>query len=494
MSVNDVIPLHPLLSRPFDNIVTTEELDEILRQQSDRTNTDELYEEQESKLDGKVVNTDDCNKLCDTAFAKTGLGFNSESITYDDYIRECASGFKYNDTCTDTFLKNKWELANHYYDQLISSLFKTYIPFYLSGKTNPNIEDPITAANTSNKCTQIGWPQRADDCWIDTYLYSIFMNDTISPIVSRLCDKIIDNKSPDTLEYKIVSSINMYLHLLKMKAQANSLRYTHYKKQIKFCICVFGKQFIYEKHDRFLQRGIGHLLGIQDSNSNNRYISGGTISDLSFLFKLLFEPNVTLIEHRDTVQYYNNSMSHVANSHTQSILFRPIQDLAKWIKSAAIASDDNKILQIAFHGAFRYVENINWNDIFYVTVNQDDDWALGSPTHYSLESICVSFSDHCHVYTICNNQWRKYDNQVVQHHQTNQLVGDAEITPVSKSTMINNIGKLMKMRDRRGTKIRFDLDLIYVRGFSARGGSYNIRKQRKTKRNKAKSGRRRTRA
>ena len=61
-----------------------------------------------------------------------------------------------------------------------------------------------------NTCMPKGWPQKNDDCWLDSSLYAMFAPTDISNFFSNILDKLHESSNKD--ENNIALSINNYLH------------------------------------------------------------------------------------------------------------------------------------------------------------------------------------------------------------------------------------------------------------------------------------------
>ena len=61
-----------------------------------------------------------------------------------------------------------------------------------------------------NTCMPKGWPQKNDDCWLDSSLYAMFAPTDISNFFSNVLDKLHESKDKD--ENDIALNINNYLH------------------------------------------------------------------------------------------------------------------------------------------------------------------------------------------------------------------------------------------------------------------------------------------
>ncbi len=402
-------------------------------------------------IEPEMMSKEQCNKYVKSDYYRAIFGYdNSDPPFTEEELRDSYNNVATQYLCTDTVVSNKVELAEIFYNKFKTSTFGSYIPFHLTGVIKAPTNFQLPKYNyKSNKCNQLGWPQSGGDCWIDSYLYGIFMNDRLSPIVSSLCDKIIRESDPNSYEYKIIMCINMYLHMLKEKYRKTD--YSQYKKQLKFCILVFGYK-------------IAKINGFSDNvefglQSGQIWIEGGTINDLSLLFQNIFSPYFTNY-HPFNIYFYGTGLSNnlIRSSAVNNKLLYHITDFKNNIEQISL-SDKNIIYQYFLNiGNITGKTPIDFKNIENIFIKSNN-------SYYNLETITIGAYTHQTTYTICDGKWRYYNNELVSPYVNKRsktpLIKSSEITPISARQIYTEINNAIRMG-------KFDnLLLTYIKGRSA---------------------------
>ncbi len=455
--VNSLSTIAPDLLYPLP-ILPTQNLDEmLLRQQNTSISEDELITEQKNIIrEYPYIKPSDVEKYCRLKYIEIGFGFD-----YPQDLPMCITSHNTPNTAIPDTVTNRYELANYFYEQFVPSktmfrqtanggkraLFGKYMPFTLTGKITrraPNQSEgyslirPSTNIST-NKCTQLGWPQRADDCWIDSYFYAIFMNDRISPLINKLFDNIVYNNEHDSYEYKIVRLINMYLHLLKEKA--NIKLYSDLKQTIKFCICAFGYQLLYDNNIQHTHFGITLPEHGHDIQFNKSWpIMGGDAQDLVKMISIICKSYV--------------NYKHIGMIMDDDAFIKKYCKLGENIQETVVHKNTLKInIEMGCVSNENLIYNVKLNIIDAKSIdfnNLERIFMKTNNSYYSLEAISVAQGNHQTTYTKCNGEWRFYDNQGAANNRSSlqqrrgyagnsTYVNIAEITTIPKRELYSRL-------------------------------------------------------
>lgn len=244
----------------------------------------------------------------------------------------------------------------------------------------------LRMTNASSACEIQGWDQGRDDsdCWIDSFLFSIFVNDNLAPILI----KDMTNKYNETLSSEIphdiymnntVFCINLYLNLLReRKALYTKSVVSDIKGVVKWCAIWYMMKYFENTLDASDYESIKEKtsLTLRDLTIGN----GGDPTLLSFFLSKVSTTFVANMYHSGT--YSNN---------------KEIIDYA-----TAYPATTNKIVAISVtplmpinEQYLSKIKNIKYNGV----------------TSHSLEAINIGRSGHATAYTLCNGVWRYYDNK-----------------------------------------------------------------------------------
>lgn len=394
----------------------------------------------------KKLSRNECKIACiadDGYFKEVEMDDDQKS---DEEIARCIKtlvGERYA-TCGETL-----ESAEKRTDKIFS-LLKTYefTPYELVRMLTT---DPAAACETQ------GWAQGKDDsdCWIDSFLFSIFTNSLIAPIIiedmtNKYKTTVASTEQKDIYMNKAIFSINLYLNLLReRKALFTAAVVDDIKAAVKWCTI----WYILKYYEIILSPDDYDTATTKVTLSEN-YLTIGAGGDPTFLSFFLSKVSYN---------FYGGL--------NQNGLYKNSSDIISYIKEYTPIKNRDKFVAISVTPGFVYdPKNPIYENYFSKLISIK---FAGAKTHY-LQSVIVGRSGHATSYTFCNGTWRYYDNKAPKTTFSSSYQ--------STASNLNNILNKYNQKDKYNIDTK-NIVLIYrihaLRGRSLKRKNHKVNKTRK---------------
>jgi len=275
-----------------------------------------------------------------------------------------------------------------------------------------------------NTCMPKGWPQKNDDCWLDSSLYAIFSPLDTSNFFSNILDKLHESKDKD--ENDIALNINNYLHGLndpkwsdadeckqKIKNNIGTALISWEKKHKKLFNISNENAFLYDS--LFLKDGTGDI--------------GRGPQDILFKFFSIIAKDYINIH---SLQGEQNKM--LTNKKTRDIVINKLKHKTLYNKKLIIISINNN--------------NINHKD----TTTLDD---IKNINNYKLQSVVYGSGAHIITISLCRSKFIMYNNMklpidTITNDKNIFNLSEQLILVYSSNKLINidNLDKLKKIKEK----------------------------------------------
>ena len=268
---------------------------------------------------------------------------------------------------------------------------------------NQNMFVPFKTKNRDEYfCFHKGWEQGSGgtDCYLDSCLFVLFGNDTLSVLFGRKLDELYESSSNTNLK-NVIYCISLYVDLLTASrpetiSRLNSKDITvsvdtdlnfpetilEFKQSIKWCLLWYTGKYIIEEHgtdsieyQTIVERGL--LPFIRPDKFD---FSGGETSFVLAAFQIMF--NIYIKWNQDI---FGQSFDY--SQETPDKLYELINN--------TISQTENDIIVIPFQ----------------YRIQVDTLASVLFPTNGKLEGIIHGSIYHEQSFVRCSNKWLEYDNQ-----------------------------------------------------------------------------------
>ncbi len=454
-----------------------------------------------STFQGQInLNMTQCQYLCSRPeYHRNIRAENIIDTPNETQIKECIDEIKdyYGCTLTTLNLKKNDDLHNAHtiFNMLINNEDISYllpITPYTSHKNNiknSNIKNTLKNTNNINIwkikkerfCHQLGWPNTGTDCWIDSFLYSIFMNTDLNYIINQNIIRnylqldtktgayLFINTGSDKEKYArlTIYCIIMYLNLLKKHDIPNTI-----KSKIKFCFLVFANKYIneYSKETQINTQTITWEKSTGDISPG-----GGNVDDLERFFMYLFPSN---IYHFSDLELMNNTYdfkTFVTNHRipTNNLIFLYTHNVGSYTQLKSYKKPHHSFLLNKNFNTF-----YNESHISGIFEKYFKFYNRHNMKTYILQSIIIGALGHQSSFTLCNGQWREYDNETIDTKKRNYK----NTTAPNKIILKNDLVKLLIKRILLNEIVT--MDLYYAADLSIKYNKNNITKRQRSNLNR----------
>ena len=283
----------------------------------------------------------------------------------------------------------------------------------------------IRLNDPSSACETQGWAQGKDDsdCWIDSFLFSVFTNDSLASILIKDMTDVYQEKEYSKVDTDVymansIFCINLYLNLLReRKALFTSSVISDIKGSVKWCMIWYMLKYF----EKTLSTGEYNEAQSKVTLNTNRLTieSGGDPVLLSFFLSKVSSSFIADIS-RDGSYNTPDGIVEIIKQKYPAKQSRGKTIVISLVPEANLTNDNYfaKLRRLKFEGL----------------------------TSHSLESINIGKKSgnngHQTAYTLCNGTWRYYDNNkpTTTAPISNQMIG-ATLNPLFSN--INNSTKLV---------------------------------------------------
>ena len=376
---------------------------------------------------------DTCIEVCKDSDIEAAMIFgNSENSTY---INDCIEGLIQANfaTCGETVLSNNDISARAL--ESTNNIMKLLRKYGYTQYRLPGV----------GECDILGWGQGKDDsdCWIDSFLFSLFANNNIA---NKLILQI-DRKYYET-DYEPLASercmnnalfcITLYLNLLNARsALLKKSRVGDIKSTVKWCAVFYILKYF--KHT-------------EDSETYNSLLS----------FVTLDEKNLTIASGGDPklLAYFFSKITNIFHASIDIRDYTNINDIREIIKSMSISKNTQ-----LFSVSLPLTPTVNHAKERYFPVLES--LLFKNAGSITLEAIVTGISGHARAYTECGIQWRYYDN-----------IASVTTSSISKAKIRDDLNNILHYE---GKTLPGTIMFIYrvnanFKGFS--GGTLKIKRRR----------------
>ena len=264
-------------------------------------------------------------------------------------------------------------------DEIMAALRKyQFTPYKLR---RVRISDP------ASDCELEGWEQGKDDsdCWIDAFLFSLFVNRSIAntlidDIKKRFYDTEDSTTESEQYENNAIFCMNLYLNLLReRKPLFKASTVGDIKGSVKWCMIWYILKYFE------LTLTPDEYVGAQSKATLNTNLltiaSGGDPNLLAFFISKI-------------------SKKFIASLYSEE--FTNHGDITQIVQSNSTPDTKDKFVLISLN-----LSGPNSNDRYFANIS---NVRFGGLTQRMLESISIGASGHNTTFTNCNG-WKYYDNK-----------------------------------------------------------------------------------